>query len=83
VGGRCQLRTKYCSTVPCYIASEFSRPRLVFRRQSLAIRTSGTTGQLVQAMAAFGGGNAGESFNAAAFGADASQQQFFTAPQHA
>jgi hypothetical protein len=45
--------------------------------------SSAAAGQLVQAMAGFGGGNAAESLNAAAFGTDASQQQFLTAPQHA
>jgi hypothetical protein len=38
----------------------------------------------VQAMAEFGGaGDAADGLNAAGFGADASQQQFLTAPQHA
>jgi hypothetical protein len=45
--------------------------------------SSAAAGQLAQAMAAFGGGNAAESANAAAVGIDASQQQFLTAPQHA
>jgi hypothetical protein len=39
--------------------------------------------QLVQAMAGFGGGDgAAENLNTAPFGADASQQQFLTTPQH-
>jgi hypothetical protein len=43
----------------------------------------GSTAQLVQAMASFGGGNgAGESLNIAPLGADASQQ-LLTTPQHA
>jgi len=45
--------------------------------------SSAAAGQLAQAMAAFGGGNAAESANAAAVSIDASQQQFLTAPQHA
>jgi hypothetical protein len=45
--------------------------------------SSAAAGQLVQAMAGFGGGNAAESLNAAALATDASQQQFLTAPQHA
>jgi len=44
----------------------------------------GDVGQLVQAMASFGGGSAAqESLNAAPFGADTSQQTFLTMPQHA
>jgi hypothetical protein len=44
----------------------------------------GSNDQLAQAMAGFGGGSAAENFNAAAFGADAlQQQQFLTTPQHA
>jgi hypothetical protein len=43
-----------------------------------------STDQLVQAMAGFGGGGgAAESLNAAAFGADTSQQPLLTTPQHA
>jgi hypothetical protein len=43
----------------------------------------GSTSQLVQAMAGFGGGSgAGESLNIAPLGADASQQ-LLTTPQHA
>jgi hypothetical protein len=45
---------------------------------------SGSTAQLVQAMAGFGGGSgAGESLNAAPLGADTSQQTLLTTPQHA
>jgi hypothetical protein len=45
---------------------------------------SGSTSQLVQAMAGFGGGSgAAASLNTAAPGADASQQQLLTTPQHA
>ena len=44
---------------------------------------SDSTSQLVQAMAGFGGGGAVESLNAAPLGADTSQQQFLTPPQHA
>jgi hypothetical protein len=41
-------------------------------------------GQLVQAMAAFGGGSgAADSLNAAPLSADTSQQTFLTTPQHA
>jgi Lectin C-type domain len=44
----------------------------------------GSTAQLVQAMAGFGGGSgADESLNAAPLGADTSQQQLLTTPQHA
>jgi autotransporter-associated beta strand protein len=43
-----------------------------------------STAQLVQAMAGFGGGHgAADGLNAAGFGAEPSQQQFLTAPQHA
>jgi hypothetical protein len=46
--------------------------------------SSGSTSQLVQAMAGFGGGgSAAESLNAAALATDTSQQQFLTTPQHA
>jgi hypothetical protein len=45
--------------------------------------SSGSTSQLVQAMAAFGGGSsAAESLNASSLGADTAQQQLLTAPQH-
>jgi hypothetical protein len=41
-------------------------------------------GQLVQAMAGFGGGSgAAESLNAAPLGADTAQQPLLTIPQHA
>src|SRR5262245_51002816 len=44
----------------------------------------GSTSQLVQAMAGFGGGSGtGESLNTAALGADTSQQPLLTTPQHA
>jgi hypothetical protein len=39
-------------------------------------------GQLVQAMASFGGGSAAESLNTAALAADTSQQTLLMAPQH-
>jgi hypothetical protein len=42
-----------------------------------------STAQLVQAMAGFGGGSAGESVNTAPLGADTSQQSLLTTPQHA
>jgi hypothetical protein len=46
--------------------------------------SSGSTSQLVQAMAGFGGGSgAADSLNTAALGADTSQQSLLTAPQHA
>jgi hypothetical protein len=45
---------------------------------------SGSTSQLVQAMAGFDGGSgAAEGLNAAPLGADTSQQSFLTTPQHA
>jgi hypothetical protein len=45
---------------------------------------SSQAAQLVQAMAGFGGsGGAAESLNTAPLGADTSQQQFLTTPQHA
>ena len=45
---------------------------------------SGSTSQLVQAMAGFSGGSgAADGLNTAPLGADTSQQQFLTAPQHA
>jgi uncharacterized repeat protein (TIGR01451 family) len=46
--------------------------------------SDGSTSQLVQAMAGFGGSSgAAESLNAAPLGADASQQPLLTTPQHA
>ena len=46
--------------------------------------SSGSTSQLVQAMAAFGGsGGAAESLNSAPLGAETSQQPLLTTPQHA
>jgi hypothetical protein len=43
--------------------------------------SSGSTSQLVQAMAGFGGSSgAGDSLNTASLGADTSQQQFLTTP---
>jgi hypothetical protein len=46
--------------------------------------SSGSTSQLVQAMAGFGGGGgAADGLNTAPLGADPSQQQFLTTPQHA
>jgi hypothetical protein len=49
------------------------------------VSSSGSTSQLVQAMAGFtGSGGAGESLNAAALAAvDMSQQSLLTTPQHA
>jgi hypothetical protein len=44
---------------------------------------SSQAAQLVQAMAGFGGGGAGEGLNTAPFGADTSQQPLLTTPQHA
>jgi hypothetical protein len=45
---------------------------------------SGSTSQLVQAMAGFGGGSGvGESLNTVPLGADTSQQPLLTTPQHA
>ena len=45
--------------------------------------SSGSTSQLVQAMAGFGGGGStAESLNAAALAADTSQQPLLTTPQH-
>src|SRR5256886_7874391 len=45
---------------------------------------SGSTSQLVQAMAGFGGGSGvGEGLNTAPLGADTSQQPLLTTPQHA
>jgi hypothetical protein len=43
---------------------------------------SGQVAQLVQAMAGFSGGGAADSLNSAPLGADASQQQLLTTPQH-
>jgi hypothetical protein len=46
--------------------------------------SAGSTSQLVQAMAGFGGGSAaGESLNSAPLGAETSQQTLLTKPQHA
>jgi hypothetical protein len=46
--------------------------------------SDGSTSQLVQAMAGFGGGSvAGQSVNATPLSADTSQQTLLTAPQHA
>ena len=46
--------------------------------------SSGSTSQLVQAMAGFGGGSgAGESLNTAPVSAETSQQPLLTTPQHA
>ena len=45
---------------------------------------SGDGGSLVQAMAGFGGGSgASDSLSTVALGADTSQQQLLTTPQHA
>ena len=44
---------------------------------------SGSTSQLVQAMAGFGGSGAGESLNTAPLSAETSQQQLLSTPQHA
>jgi hypothetical protein len=44
--------------------------------------SGGSTSQLVQAMAGFGGSGAAESSNTAPLGGDASQQQFLATPQH-
>ena len=45
---------------------------------------AGSTSQLVQAMASFGGGSgAADGLNAVSLGADMSQQTFLTTPQHA
>jgi hypothetical protein len=45
--------------------------------------SDGSTSQLVQAMAGFGGGSgAADSLNTAALGADTSQQALLTTPQH-
>ena len=48
----------------------------------LSVPSSGSTSQLVQAMAGFGGSSgAADGLNAAPLGADASQQMFLTSPQ--
>jgi hypothetical protein len=44
---------------------------------------SGSTSQLVQAMAGFGGSGAADGLNPVPVGADTSQQQFLATPQHA
>jgi hypothetical protein len=44
---------------------------------------SGSTAQLVQAMASFGGGSAANSLNTIPLAADMSQQPLLTTPQHA
>jgi hypothetical protein len=44
---------------------------------------SSQAAQLVQAMAAFGGGGAADSLNTPPLGADTSQQPLLTTPQHA
>jgi len=47
-------------------------------------RGAGSTSQLVQAMAGFGGGSgAADSLNTVPLGADTSQQTLLTTPQHA
>jgi hypothetical protein len=48
-----------------------------------AMGNSGSTSQLVQAMAGFGGGGSAESLNSAPLGSDTSQQPLLTTPQHA
>jgi hypothetical protein len=49
-----------------------------------SIGSSGSTSQLIQAMAGFGGGSgAGESLNTAPLSAETSQQALLTTPQHA
>jgi hypothetical protein len=48
-----------------------------------AMGSSGSTSQLVQAMAGFGGSGASDSLNTAPLGADTSQQPLLTTPQHA
>jgi hypothetical protein len=42
-----------------------------------------STAQLVQAMAGFGGGSAGDTMSPTPLGADTAQQTFLTTPQHA
>ena len=44
---------------------------------------SGSTSQLVQAMAGFGGGGTADTSNTASLSTDTSQQTFLTTPQHA
>jgi hypothetical protein len=44
--------------------------------------SSGSTSQLVQAMAGFGGSGAADGLNTAPLGADMSQQPLLTTPQH-
>ncbi len=50
---------------------------------SAAIGGSSQVDQLVQAMAGFGGGSAGDTSNPVTLGADTSQQTLLTTPQHA
>jgi hypothetical protein len=45
--------------------------------------SSGSTSQLVQAMAGFGGGGAADTSNTVPLGADTSRQSVLTMPQHA
>ena len=47
-----------------------------------SVRSSSQVGQLVQAMAGFGGGGAGESLNTAPLAPDTAQQPLLTPPQH-
>jgi hypothetical protein len=47
-----------------------------------AMGNSGSTSQLVQAMAGFGGGSGADGSNAGFVNADASQQPLLTTPQH-
>lgn len=49
----------------------------------VSVPSSGSTSQLVQAMAGFGGSSAADGLNAVPASADTSQQQFLTTPQHA
>jgi hypothetical protein len=50
---------------------------------SAAMGDASEVGQLVQAMASFGGGSgAADGLNPAALGADTSQQPLLTTPQH-
>jgi hypothetical protein len=59
-------------------------PRDSLDSSSQPAATDGSTSQLVQAMAGFGGGSgAADSLNTTPLGADTSQQQFLTTPQHA
>jgi len=48
-----------------------------------SVGDSNQVAQLAQAMAGFGGGGAADSSNTSPLGADTSQQQFLTTPQHA